>query len=780
MRLIFLLLAFAFITLPLQADYSVLADSRQNWPEMVEKLHKDLTVNAANDLSKFKSRALALLANFTTTCDLAEKRNSELNFLLWDQPEETILGISISVYNKQITDLDNFFNSKLQRVDMGNKYLTSEIVRFTKLNTMLEQINPRYFTPEQLKKKLVCQQILTQVIGELQQLTKLVNAQTERAKKIQAEINQVKNSGKERNEKVFWRMLLTPQTNIIVCYPFLGVSFEYWLRDIPWNLDIQTPDEYAFWVKLMLLAVIGGTIFMHLGRFIENRMYKTGLLSEERNNPRILRLAWILLGLALLMLGTCFWTSVIEYSFFCRLAMVFLSMSLLLFTLDIRIKPERFAGVFMLYLPLLLLYIFGSLLWTTVITFRPLIVIWTLVNIPVAAATIYALIKHQLPPLDRCLGVTTVVLALTASGLSACGFAFMATTAMMIWFLAAIGIQAGISLTAMAYRFTPETTAQRIAASFIFMILVPLIWITIIGGLIYWTAIQFNIQNILENFMAKNLCPSDIKGIQISIWDIVCSISSALVLFFVISTIKNIIRLFYQEKADTGLLASFLTLGTYLVWFAYIIFMMMLFHVSPNSILVVLGGMSVGLGLGLRDIIENFICGIILLVGKSVRPGDVIEFDDTWGLVQKISIRSTVVKTFDDAIINLPNSVVVSKNFRNWTLTGHIIRRDIKVGVMYGSDVAKVKRLLLEIADKEESVMKHPAPNVLFMDFGASELQFTLRVWFKDLRKHTDSSSKMREEINRIFNENGIVIAYPQLDVHMDMPGIKAIELKSL
>lgn len=778
MRLIFLLLAFAFITLPLQADYSVLTDSRQNWPEMVEKLHKDLTGNAAKDLNAFKSRVIAMLASYTDMCDQAEKRNSELNFLLWDQPEETILGISISVYNKQITDLDIFFNQKLRRITMGNNYLSSEVERFYKLKALLEQVNPRYFTAEQLKKKLVCQQILAQTIVELEQLAKMVNGKLEKAQKIQADINKVKNAGKERNEKVFWKMLLTPQTNIIACYPFLGISFGYWLRDIPWNLDIQTPDEYDFWVKLMLLAVIGGTLFMHLGGGLNRKAKKLGLISENKSNARILKTGWIFLGMALLMLGTCFWTTVIEYSFFCRFAMIFLSISFLLFTLEIRIKPELYKGVFMLYLPLLLLYIFGSMLWTTVITFRPLIVIWTFANIPVVIATIYILVKYKLPPLDRCLGVATVLFALISSGMSACGYAFMATTAMMIWFLAAIGIQAGISLTAMAYRFNPETTAQRIAASFIFMILVPLIWITVVGGLIYWTAIQFNIQNILENFMARNLCPADIQGIQISLWDIVCSISSALILFFVISTIKNIIRLFYQEKADTGLLASFLTLGTYLIWFGYIIFMMMLFHVSPNSILVVLGGMSVGLGLGLRDIIENFICGIILLVGKSVRPGDVIEFDDTWGLVQKISIRSTVVKTFDDAVINLPNSVVVSKNFRNWTLTGHIIRRDIKVGVMYGSDVAKVKRLLLEIADNEDSVMKHPAPNVLFMDFGASELQFTLRVWFKDLRKHTDSSSRMREEINRVFNENGIVIAYPQLDVHMDMPGIKAIEMK--
>jgi small-conductance mechanosensitive channel len=776
MRFYFLLLLFfAFNVLPLSAS-DVLTDSRENWSTMIGEIHQSLLENSTEDLVKYRENAEVRLAVFSNICKEAEKRISELNFLLWAQPDNAILGISISVYNKQILDLNAFFETKLFRITQARAGLASEINRYGKLRTMLEQANPQYFTAEQLVERTVSLKKMAQFVTELNQIAQLVDAQVKVAEKIQEKIAGVMESGKKRNDEVLKKMLFSPESNIVNCFIMLKLHLYIWFRDIPLNLSVQIPDKYDFWLKFLALAVIGGALFTLLGRLLYNKLQKFKMISAHTNKIIVFKQGWIFLGVGLLMFGVYFWTTVVEYSFFCRFAMIFISMSFLLFTLRIRVKPESYKSVFKLYLPLLLLYILGNTLWTLVVTYRPLIVIWTIVNIPVAIATAYYMIKHKLPVLDRLLGFVTVMMTLGCSIMAAWGYAFMAITVIMVWFLAAVGIQAGISLTALAARFKPETTPQRIAASFVFMILIPMKWILIVGGLIYWTAMQFNVQNMLEKFLESNLCPG-VEFIQISVWDIICSLAAALILFFIISTIKNVIRLFYLENADSGLLASFLTLGTYLAWIAYAVFVLMLLRIPPNTILVVLGGMSMGLGFGLRDIIENFICGIILLAGKSVRPGDVIEFDDTWGVVQKISIRSTVVKTFDDAIINLPNSVVVSKNFRNWTLTGHIIRRDIKVGVAYGSDIAKVKRLLLEIAADDDNVLAQPPPRVLFMDFGASELDFCLRLWFKDLRKHTDSASNIREKIEQRFKENGVVIAYPQLDVHMDMPGIKAIGL---
>ncbi|MFA6104830.1 MAG: mechanosensitive ion channel domain-containing protein [Victivallaceae bacterium] len=758
MRFYFLLLFLAFNVLPLHASESVLTDSRENWSTMIGEIHQWLEENSTQDLVKYRENAEARLAIFSRICKDAEKRISELNFLLWSQPDNAILGISISVYNKQILDLNDFFEARLFRITQARTYLGSEIDRYDKLRTMLEQADPQYFTAEQLAGRTGSLKKMAQFITELNQIAKPVDAQINVAEKIREKIAAVMKAGKKRNDEVLKKMLFNPQSDIVNCLIVLKLQLYLWIRDIPLNLSVQIPDGYDFWLKFLALAVIGGTLFALFGRLLYNKLQKFKMIPQNTGKITILKQGWFFLGAGLLMFGTYFWTSVVEYSFFCRLAMIFISISFLLFTLKIRLKPELYKGVFKLYLPLLLLYIFGSILFTLVVTYRPLILIWTVANIPVAIATAYYMIKHKLPVLDRLLGFLTVVITLGCSGMAAYGYAFMAITVTMVWFLAAIGIQAGISLTALATRFKPETTSQRIAASFIFLILIPLKWLLILGGLIYWTALQFNVQNLLETFLESNLFP-DVAFVQVSILNVFFSLAAALILFFILSTVKNVIRLLFLEDADSGLLASFLTLGTYLVWGAYAIFVLMVFRVPSTSVQVVLGGMSVGLGFGLRDIIENFICGIILLAGKSVRPGDVIEFDDTWGIVQKISIRSTVIKTFDDAIINLPNSVVVSKNFKNWTLTGHVIRRDIKIGVTYDSDIAAVKRMLLEIAAADNNVLPHPPPKVLCMDLGASKMELCLRLWFKDLRKNTDSESSIREEIERRFKESKVVIA---------------------
>ncbi len=753
-----MLLILLFNALPMQASNSVLTDSRENWSKIIGETYQLLQNNSTEDLVKYRENAETRLAMFSKICQDAEKRISELNFLLWAQPDNAILGISISVYNKQILDLNAFFEARLFRIKQASGNLDAEIVRYGELRTALEQASPEYFTAEQLAQRTVSLKKMTQFVAELEKIAQMVDVQVKVAEKIQDKIAAVMKSGIGRNDAVLKKMLFSPQSDIINCFVVLKLQLYIWLRDIPLNLSVQIPDEYDFWLKFIVLAVIGGTLFMLLGRLIHKKLQNFRMIPANDGSITILKHGWILLGIGLLMFGTYFWTNVVEYSFFCRIAVIFVSLSFLLFTLKIRLKPELYKGVFKLYLPLLLLYIFGSLLFTLVVTYRPLIVIWTLANMPVAIATAYYMIKHKLPMLDRLLGFLTVIITLGGAVMAAYGYAFMAITVTMVWFLAAIGIQAGISLTALAARFKPETTSQKIAASFIFIILIPMKWLFILGGLIYWTAIQFNVQNLLETFLESNLCPEK-ASVQVSIWAIFCSLAAALILFFVLSTIKNVIRLFYSENADSGLLASFLTLGTYVAWIIYIVFVLMLLRVPPNSVLVVLGGMSMGLGFGLRDIIENFICGIVLLAGKSVRPGDTIEFDGTWGIVQKVSIRSTVIKTFDDAIINLPNSVVVSKNFRNWTLTGHVIRRDIRVGVAHDSDIAKVKSMLLEIAADDSNVMTYPLPRVLFMDIGASKLDLCLRIWFKDLRKNTDSESRIREEIERRFKENNVTLA---------------------
>ena len=136
------------------------------------------------------------------------------------------------------------------------------------------------------------------------------------------------------------------------------------------------------------------------------------------------------------------------------------------------------------------------------------------------------------------------------------------------------------------------------------------------------------------------------------------------------------------------------------------------------------------------------------------------------GIVRKISVRATTVETFDNAVIFVPNSEFVSNRLINWTRNGRIVRREVAVGVAYGTDPKLVERLLLEVAQSVPTVVRRPQPLVLFIDFADSTLNFALRYW-SDIGNALDAASAMRHRIIEVFAEHQVEIAFPQLDVHM-------------
>jgi potassium-dependent mechanosensitive channel len=139
---------------------------------------------------------------------------------------------------------------------------------------------------------------------------------------------------------------------------------------------------------------------------------------------------------------------------------------------------------------------------------------------------------------------------------------------------------------------------------------------------------------------------------------------------------------------------------------------------------------------------------LILLFERPIQVGDILEVNGLRAKVKKINVRATVVQTFDNASVIIPNSVLVSEQVTNWSLKDQRIRRRIQVGVAYGSNIDLVQNTLLEIARKRSDVLKYPRPKVIFIDHAASALIFELRVWV-DVDDYWDVPSQIRNEIDR-------------------------------
>jgi len=225
-------------------------------------------------------------------------------------------------------------------------------------------------------------------------------------------------------------------------------------------------------------------------------------------------------------------------------------------------------------------------------------------------------------------------------------------------------------------------------------------------------------------------------------------------------------RILFDSGLELGVQESITTVAVYLLWGLGILVSLNVMGLSTTSIAVAFGALSIGLGFGLQNIFNNFISGLILLFERPVQVGDVVQVNEIWGVITKINVRSTVVQTYDNASLIIPNSDMISNQVTNWSFKDLRVRRNIVVGVAYGSDTELVRKTLLEIAQGHPKVLKRPKPDVLFDDFGDSALIFKLRLW-STIEHFITVETDVRFEIDRLFRERNIEIAFPQRDIHI-------------
>ena len=190
---------------------------------------------------------------------------------------------------------------------------------------------------------------------------------------------------------------------------------------------------------------------------------------------------------------------------------------------------------------------------------------------------------------------------------------------------------------------------------------------------------------------------------------------------------------------------------------------------------IVAGALSVGIGFGLQAIFNNFVSGIILLVERPVKVGDWIIVNGREGFVRRINVRATEIETFDRASVIVPNSQLITGEVVNLTHRNAMGRVLIKVEASYKADPEQVIAILRAVAEKSPSILKLPAPGVVFDDFGASGMAFSLTAFMADVSQRGRVQTELRVAINKAFREAGIEIPYPQQDIHLrDLDGVRS------
>ncbi|MCF8060583.1 MAG: mechanosensitive ion channel [Bacteriovoracaceae bacterium] len=261
----------------------------------------------------------------------------------------------------------------------------------------------------------------------------------------------------------------------------------------------------------------------------------------------------------------------------------------------------------------------------------------------------------------------------------------------------------------------------------------------------------------------------EVSGHKISI----LSLLSAVAIFYTTTLIskmaeRGVRRLLAERKdIDSGMKDSILRFTRYTILVVGGFVTLDTVGIKMSSLAAVGAVLMVGIGFGLQNITQNFISGLIILLERPIKVGDLVEVKGVSGKVMEIGARSTLINTRDDVSIIVPNSQFISEQVINETLSGDKIRYRVEVGVAYGTDPRLVERILDEIAQKHSRVLKSPPPKVFFKGFGGSSLDFSLTVWVSDIWSYESILSDIRFMICDAFKEEKVEIPFMQVDLHM-------------
>jgi len=299
--------------------------------------------------------------------------------------------------------------------------------------------------------------------------------------------------------------------------------------------------------------------------------------------------------------------------------------------------------------------------------------------------------------------------------------------------------------------------------------------LVIVGFFGFWFVWSDILQafNVLDDITLWHK-PAVVAGEQtlvpVSLADLLMALLIAFLTYIAMKRLPPLLEILLLQRVNmtSGSRYTARTLTTYAIVGIGVITFFNVIGMDWSRVQWLFAALSVGIGFGLQEIVANFISGLIILFERPIRVGDVVTVGDTEGVVSRIQIRATTIRTWNGQELLVPNKEFITGRLLNWSLSDQITRINIPLGVAYGSDVQLAMKLMDDAARQHENIIEDPAPYVVFNGFGDNALQLELRCYVGQQRHRVPAVTALHGAINDKFLAAGISISFPQQDVHLD------------
>lgn len=735
---------------------------------VIMALCHEITILKKNEEKRMAIRE-ALVKEADATYNYFDTRVYEMSAVLYALDDQKIF--TLAFYCKAATSLVKTYYAQRPDFQGQEERLDKEIGRIKKLAESLEEVNTDNLSEPSLVQRdealYTCRTLEESLLKEKEQISYL----KELFNSLGGKIDALNHESGKLFTSLFNRVFYTPSN--AARYIFLKPLKTYeicmgaWETSADSKLQLPSDPETLKHYGLILLGIV--LCSYCLSRLIVFLGFKKTLEKTGHYNKRhaFTNVTTILIVAIVLVIASMRTPDYLLKSAASLGAEFLLLVSAILFSLVTRLPYGTINSGIRIYMPYLLL---GGFFMLLRMFMAPNIIVDISMPVLFTLVSLFSLLtwvrqRHKLPRLDRFFATVSLVLTILGSGLCWAGFSFMA-------FL--------VGLWNLLHHYEnrrKERNKQAILwfRPFVSKLVLPCLTIFLILFSIIWPAATFDMGDLIIN---KIFATTEIKDLLTFSWShVITVILIAIVLNYLIFIGKNTLHEVYGEDYEVGIIPTFVTLSSLFLWGLFVFTALIIMNANYNGLLMVMGGLSMGIGFALKDTIENIISGLSLMLGR-LRQGDMIECDGYRGRVSSLGYRSTMIETLDGSIIAFQNSQLFNKNFRNMTRNHKFECSKVEVGISYGTDVERARQIVLETLSSLPFLSKVKKTSVVLDSFGDSSVNLGVWVWVPVMTK-ASSLSSVREHIYNAFNEHGISIPFPQQDLYVkEFPGREPVQEK--